>query len=42
MEEKYTIEQIVNAVMQADEAVVVAIRNKDEDMLEDAIRDFLT
>ena len=42
MEEKYTIEQIVNAVMQADETVVVAIRNKDEDMLEDVIRDFLT
>jgi len=41
MEEKYAIEQIVNAVMQADEFVVVAIKNRDEEMLKDAIRDFL-
>ena len=42
MEEKYTLEQIIDAIVQADEAVVVAIRTKDREMLEDAIKDFLT
>ena len=42
MEEKYTLEQIIDAIVQADEAVIVAIRTKDREMLEDAIKDFLT
>lgn len=41
MEEKYTLEQIIDAIVQADEAVVVAIRTQDREMLEDAIKDFL-
>ena len=28
MEEKYTLEQIIDAIVQADEAVVVAIRTQ--------------
>lgn len=42
MEEKYTLEQIIDAIVQADEAVVVAIRTQDREMLEDVIKDFLT
>lgn len=42
MEEKYTLEQIIDAIVQADEAVIVAIMTKDREMLEDAIKDFLT
>lgn len=41
MEEKYTIEQIIDAIVQADEEVVEAIRYKDREMLEDVIRDYL-
>lgn len=42
MEEKYTLEQIIDAIVQADEAVGVAIRTQDREMLEDVIKDFLT
>lgn len=41
MEEKYTIDQILDAITQADEEVIVAIVHKDREMLEDALRDFL-
>lgn len=41
MEEKYTIEQILDAVAQADEEVVVAVRNQDREMLEDILKDYL-
>ena len=40
-EEKYTIEQIIDAIVQAGEDIVAAITYKDRDMLEDIIRDFL-
>ena len=41
MEEKYTIEQIVDAIIQASDSVVAAMQSDDRDMLEDALRDFL-
>lgn len=41
-EEKYTIEQILDALVQADDEVVAAIQYKDRDMLRDALMDFLT
>ena len=41
MEDKYTIEQIVDAIIQASDDVVAAIQYEDRDMLEDALRDFL-
>ena len=34
-EEKYTIEQIVEAITQADEEILQAIQYKDREMLED-------
>jgi hypothetical protein len=40
-EEKYTIEQILDAITQADEEIVEAIRYKDREMLEDLLRDYL-
>ena len=40
-EEKYTIEQIVNGITQADEEIVAAISCKDREMLEDVLRDYL-
>ena len=40
-EEKYTIEQIIDSIVQAGEDIVAAITYKDRDMLEDIIRDFL-
>lgn len=40
-EEKYTIEQIIDAIVQADEEIIVAISHKDREMLEDALKDFL-
>ena len=39
--EKYTIEQIIDAIVQAGEDIVAAITYNDRDMLEDIIRDFL-
>lgn len=41
MEEKYTLEQILDAIVQADEEIVVAIHGKDREMLEDVLRDYL-
>lgn len=40
-EEKYTIEQILDAITQADEEIVESIRYKDREMLEDLLRDYL-
>lgn len=41
MEEKYTIEQILDAITQADEEIISAITFKDREMLEDVLKDFL-
>ena len=41
MEEKYTVEQIVEAIMQDPEEVIAAIRYEDKEMLEDVLRDYL-
>lgn len=41
MEEKYTIEQILDAITQADEEIISAIAFKDREMLEDVLKDFL-
>lgn len=40
-EEKYTIEQILDAITQADEEIIEAIRYQDRDMLEDLLKDYL-
>ncbi len=40
-EEKYTIEQIVEAITQADEEILQAIQYKDREMLEDVLKDYL-
>ena len=40
-EEKYTIEQIIDAIVQADEEIAVAIAHKDGEMLEDVLKEFL-
>lgn len=40
-EEKYTMEQIIDAIVQADEEIAVAIAYKDREMLEDVLKDFL-
>lgn len=41
MEEKYTIEQIVDAITQADDEMVSAIMYQDRDMVRDVLMDFL-
>lgn len=40
-EEKYIIEQILDAITQADEEIVESIRYKDREMLEDLLKDYL-
>ena len=40
-EEKYTIEQIIEAIVQADEEIVQAIEYQDKEMLEDVLKDYL-
>ncbi len=40
-EEKYTIEQIIDAIVQVDEEIIFAIYRKDREMLEDTLKDFL-
>ena len=42
MEKMYTLEQIIDAIAQADESVVVAIRTQDREFLEQILKDFLT
>lgn len=41
MEKMYTLEQIIEAIVQADESVVVAIRTKDREFLEEILKEFL-
>ena len=41
MEEKYTIDQIIEAIMKDPEEVVAAIKYEDKEMLEDVLRDYL-
>lgn len=41
-EETYTIEQIIEAIAQADEEIVQAIQYKDREMLEDVLKDYLS
>ncbi len=38
-EEKYTIEQIIDAIVQADEEIIHAIQYKDREMLEDVLKE---
>lgn len=40
-EEKYTIEQIIEAITQADEEIIQAIEYQDREMLEDVLKDYL-
>lgn len=40
-EEKYTIEQIIDAITQADNEIIQAIQYKDREMLEDILKDYL-
>ena len=40
-EEKYTIEQIIEAITQADVEIIQAIQYKDREMLEDILKDYL-
>ena len=40
-EEIYTIEQIIEAIVQADEEIVQAIQYKDREVLEDILKDYL-
>lgn len=40
-EEKYTIEQIIDAIVQADEEIIFAIRYGDREGLEDVLKEYL-
>lgn len=40
-EETYTIEQIIEAIVQSDKEIVQAIQYKDREMLEDVLKDYL-
>lgn len=40
-EEKYTIEQIIDAITQADGEIIQAIRHKDREMLENILEEYL-
>ena len=40
-EEKYTIEQIIDAITQADEEIIQAVCCKDREGLEDILKDYL-
>ena len=40
-EEIYTIEQIIEAIVQSDKEIVQAIQYKDREMLEDVLKDYL-
>lgn len=41
-EETYTIEQIIDAIVQADDEIIQAIQYKDREMLEDVLKDYLS
>lgn len=40
-EEKYTIEQIIDAIAQADDEIICAIQYRDREGLEDVLKDYL-
>ena len=40
-EEKYTINQILDAITQTDKEIIVALTHKDREMLKDILKDFL-
>ena len=40
-EEKYTIEQILDAIVQADDEIICAIQYGDREGLEDVLKDYL-
>ena len=40
-EERYAIEQIIDAITQADEEIIQAVRYKDKEMLGDVLKDYL-
>lgn len=42
MEEKYTIDQVLDALIQADSEAIEAIAYQDRDMLRDVLQDYLT
>ncbi len=42
MEEKYTLEQIIDAIVQADDAIIEAIRYEDREALEDILQEYLS
>lgn len=41
MEKKYTLEQIIDAIVQADDSVIYAIQHKDREMLENVLKEYL-
>ena len=41
MDEKYTLEQIVSAITQADDELICAIQYGDQEGIEDVMRDYL-
>lgn len=41
MDEKYTLDQIIDAITQADDALICAIQYKDREGVEDVMRDYL-
>ncbi len=40
-EEKYTIEQVIDAIVQADDEIICAIQYGDREGLEDVLKDYL-
>lgn len=40
-EKRYTIEQIINAIVQADNEIISAIQYRDREWLEDVSKDYL-
>lgn len=40
-EERYTIEQIIDAIVQADDEIICAIQYRDREGLEDVLKDYL-
>lgn len=40
-EEKYTIEEIIDAIVQADDEMICAIQYRDREGLKDVLKDYL-
>ena len=40
-EEKYTIEQVIDAIVQADDEIICAIQYGDREGLEDVLKDYI-